>query len=137
MKKITIASTLLLFLPLLSFANEYVVISNKNMKEFSESEIKAIFMKKLTLKEDVTLVPLNLEAGDPLRLAFEEKILNMDFEKLKSYWTKEHYLGHRPPISMKSQESVIAFVKKVNGAIGYINANGVDDTIKVLYRWRD
>lgn len=128
---------MLILLPLLSFANEYVVISNKNMKEFSESEIKAIFMKKLTLKDDITLVPLNLEAGDPLRLSFEEKILNMDFEKLKSYWTKEHYLGHRPPISMKSQESVIAFVKKVDGAIGYIHANSVDDSIKVLHKWRD
>lgn len=137
MKKVKIASALLLFLSLFSFASEYVVISNKNMNALSESEIKAIFLKKLTLKDDVTLVPLNLEAGDPLRLVFEEKILGMDFEKLKSYWTKEHYLGHRPPISMKSQESVIAFVKKVDGAIGYINANSADDTIKVLYRWKD
>lgn len=137
MKKITIASALLLFLPLLSFANEYVVISNKNMKALSESEIKAIFLKKLTLKDDVTLVPLNLEAGDPLRLAFEGKLLNMDFEKLKSYWTKEHYLGHRPPINMKSEESVKAFVKKVDGAIGYININSVDESVKVLYKWSD
>jgi ABC-type phosphate transport system substrate-binding protein len=137
MKKSLIASAMLLLLPIISLANEYVVISNKNMKDLSEGEIKAIFLKKLTIINDVTAVPLNLEAREPLRLEFEQKLLNMNFEKLKSYWTKEHYLGHRPPISMKSQESVKAFVKKVDGAIGYINSSSVDSDLKVLYRWSD
>jgi hypothetical protein len=38
---------------------------------------------------------------------------------------------------MKSEESIKAFVKKVDGAIGYINANSVDDGVKVLYKWSD
>ncbi len=137
MKKIVIASAVLLFLPLFSFAGEYAVISNKSVKSFSESEIKAIFLKKLTSIDDITLVPVNLEAGDSLRLKFEEKLLDMSFERLKSYWTKEHYLGHRPPVNMKSEESVKAFVKKVDGAIGYINSNSVDESVKVLYKWSD
>ncbi len=137
MKKIAIASIMLVFVPLLSLANEYAVISNKNIKELSESEIKAIFLKKLTFIDNFAAVPVNLEAGDSLRVKFEEKLLDMSFERLKSYWTKEHYLGHRPPVNMKSEESVKAFVKKVDGAIGYINANSVDDSVKVLYKWSD
>ncbi|MCX6075468.1 MAG: hypothetical protein NTW78_01125 [Campylobacterales bacterium] len=128
---------MLVFVPLLSLANEYAVISNKNIKELSESEIKAIFLKKLTFIDNFAAVPVNLEAGDSLRVKFEEKLLDMSFERLKSYWTKEHYLGHRPPVNMKSEESVKAFVKKVDGAIGYINANSVDDSVKVLYKWSD
>ena len=137
MKKIAIASTMLLLVPLLSLGDEYAVISNKNIKALSESEIKAIFLKKLTLIDDVPAVPVNLEAGDSLRVKFEEKLLDMSFERLKSYWTKEHYLGHRPPVNMKSEESVKSFVKKVDGAIGYINANSVDESVKVLYKWSD
>ncbi len=137
MKNSTLALVLLLCSPLFSLANEYAVISNKNMKTVSQSEIKAIFLKKLTLIDDITAVPVNLEAGDALRLKFEEKLLDMSFERLKSYWTKEHYLGHRPPVNMKSEESVKAFVKKVDGAIGYINSNSVDDGVKVLYKWSD
>lgn len=137
MKKIIIASAVLLSLPLLSFASEYAVVSNKNMKSLSESEIKAIFLKKLTSIDDVTLVPINLEAGDALRLKFEVKLLEMNFERLKSYWTKEHYLGHRPPVNMKSEESVKAFVKKVDGAVGYIHSNSVDESLKILYKWSD
>lgn len=137
MKNSTLALVVLLCSPLFSLANEYAVISNKNMKTVSQSEIKAIFLKKLTLIDDITAVPVNLEAGDALRLKFEEKLLDMSFERLKSYWTKEHYLGHRPPVNMKSEESVKAFVKKVDGAIGYINSNSVDDSVKVLYKWSD
>ncbi|MFA6192583.1 MAG: hypothetical protein WC665_09550 [Sulfurimonas sp.] len=137
MKKIVIASAMLILVPLLSLGDEYVVISNKNIKELSESEIKAIFLKKLIFIDNFAAVPVNLEAGDSLRVKFEEKLLDMSFERLKSYWTKEHYLGHRPPVNMKSEESVKAFVKKVDGAIGYINANSVDESVKVLYKWSD
>jgi hypothetical protein len=38
---------------------------------------------------------------------------------------------------MKSQESIKSFVKKVDGAIGYIEAKNIDNTVKVIYRWRD
>lgn len=137
MKKVIVASAMLLCLPILCFAGEYVVIANKNMKALSESEIKAIFLKKMTLVDNITAVPVNLEAGDSLRTKFEEKLLDMSFERLKSYWTKEHYLGHRPPVNMKSEESVKAFVKKVDGAIGYINMNNIDESVKVLYKWSD
>ncbi|MFA7500475.1 hypothetical protein [Sulfurimonas sp.] len=94
-------------------------------------------MKKIALIDNLNAVPVNLSALDSIREKFENRLVEMDFERLKSYWTKEHYLGKRPPITMQSQESVIAFVKKVEGAIGYINAKNLDDSVKVLYRWSE
>jgi len=120
-----------------SFASEYAIISNKKMKTLSKTQIKAIFLKKITIIDDLKIIPINLDARDSLRLKFEKKILNMNFNRLKSYWTKQHYLGHRPPISMKSQDSIKAFVKKVDGAIGYIEIKNLDDNLKIIYRWRD
>jgi ABC-type phosphate transport system substrate-binding protein len=128
---------LLFFLSLSSFADEYVVVSNKNMKDLNLLEIRAIFLKKITLIDDIKVVPINLEAGDDLRLKFEAEVLKMSFLRLKTYWTKEHYLGHRPPISMKSQESIKAFLHKVDGSIGYMSAQNVDENMKVVYKWRD
>lgn len=119
------------------FGSEYVVISNNNMKNLSKAQVKAIFLKKINIIDDTKIIPIGLEARDPLRLKFEKEILNMSFTRLKSYWTKQHYLGHRPPISMKSQESIKAFVKKVDGAIGYIDASYLDENIKVIYRWNE
>ncbi len=121
----------------ITLASEYVVISNKNMKNLTKTQIKAIFLKKLTIIDDKKVVPISLGTRDPLRVKFEKKILKMSFVRLKSYWTKQHYLGHRPPLSMKSQNSIKAFVKKVDGAIGYINASSLDNSVKVLYRWEE
>jgi ABC-type phosphate transport system substrate-binding protein len=135
MKKILQICFLLLFFVSSSFSDEYVIVSNKNMKELSLSQVKAIFLKKLTIINDIKVVPVNLTARDPLRLKFEKKILRMNFSRLKTYWTKQHYLGHRPPVSMKSEQSVKAFLKKVDGSIGYMKAIYVDDDLKIIYKW--
>ena len=118
-------------------ADEYAIVANRSMKELSTNQIKAIFLKKITYVDDMKLVPINLGTRDRLRLKFEKKILKMSFSRLKIYWTKQHYLGHRPPVSMKSQESIKAFIKKVDGSIGYIEEQYVDDDLKIIYRWSD
>ena len=61
----------------------------------------------------------------------------MRYSRLKSYWTKQHYLGHRPPLTMKSQESILAFIKKVDGAVGYIDLKNIDSDINIVYKWSD
>ena len=119
------------------FADEYVIIANKHMDDLTATQIKAIFLKKLLVVHDTNVVPVNLDARDPLRIKFDHDVLEMNFDRLQAYWTKEHYLGHRPPISLKSQESIKAFVKKVDGSIGYINIENVDDNLKILYKWSD
>ena len=120
-----------------TFANEYVVVSNKRMKEISKTQLKAIFLKKLTIIDDKKIIPINLEPKDKLRVNFEKRVLKMNFGRLKSYWTKQHYLGHRPPLSMKSQESIIAFIKRVDGAIGYIEKIHLNEDLKIIYKWEE
>ena len=130
--------SLLCLLTFSAMADEYAVVSNAKMKDLTLLEIRAIFLKKITLiSDDTELVPINLEAMDPLRLKFEKEVLGMSFSRLKSYWIQEHYLGHRPPISMKSQESIKAFITKVDGSIGYLNIENIDANMKILYRWSD
>ena len=118
-------------------ADEYVVISNKNAHNLSTKQIKAIYLKKLIIVNDVSMVPVNLDSGDELRDKFEQEILGMNSSQLKKYWTQQHYLGHRPPISLKSQESVKRFIKNVDGSVGYLETSNLDDNIKTLYTWRD
>jgi len=134
MKKIILSALLLCSL---SFSDEYAVVANKSMKDLSVNQIRAIFLKKLLVIGTDKAVPINLEPRNPLRLKFEKEILRISFSRLKVYWTKEHYLGHRPPINMKSQKGIKAFVKRINGAIGYININNLDKELKVIYKWKD
>jgi len=137
MKKELKVLLLTLFFITPSLAQEYAVIANKKIKNLSTSQVKAIFLKKIRVIDGSSLVPLNLKARDPLREAFEKELLHMSFNRLKKYWTKKHYLGVRPPITLKSQESIKTFVKKVDGAISYVEATQIDDDVNVLYRWED
>lgn len=137
MKTIITITLSVVILSLTAFADEYVVISNSKMKDLSAAEIKAVFLKKITVIDGLNVVPVSLGARDPLREKFEKKILEMSFERLKSYWSKQHYLGKRPPVSMQSADSVKAFVKNVEGSVGYINADSLDESVKVIYRWSE
>ena len=131
---------LLFAFSLLSFtlnADEYALISNKYIAHLSKNQIKAIYLKKMTMINGQAIIPINLDAGDILRQKFNKYFLHMSFERLKSYWTKEHYLGHRPPLSMKSQESVKKFIQNVDGSIGYINMKNIDEHVIILYTWKD
>jgi len=136
MKKLHIL-LLVSFFSYSALADKYAVVSNQNVKELSKTQIKAIFLKKLKMINDIKLIPLNTAPKDKLRVKFEKRILRMSFGSLKAYWNSQHYLGQRPPLSMKSQESVITFVKRVDGAIGYINEKNLDNKLKVLYKWED
>jgi len=129
--------TLSILFQVCSFADDYVVISNKKMQNLSIEQIKEVYLKKLKSINNLEIIPLNLGIRDSLRKKFEKQILHMDFIQLKSYWKKQHNIEIRPPLNMKSAASIKAFVKKVDGAIGYINADDVDDSIKILYRWND
>ncbi len=128
---------LLTFVYSQALAKEYVIVSNNKLRDISKSELKAIYLNKISFLGNKKIIPLNLYAKDPIRISFETKVLNMSFRHLKSYWAKQHYLGHRPPLSMKSQESVIAFIKKVDGAIGYIDIKNIDEDLKIIYRWKE
>ncbi len=137
MLRITLATALFCFS---LEATQFVVIANKESKigkHLDANEIRRIYLKKRRYIDTLKLVPLNLSASDPLRESFQRTILSMSDRQLASYWAKQHYLGHRPPLTMMSVESVIAFVREVDGAIGYVPKESVDTSVKVIYEQKE
>ncbi|MBU0721267.1 hypothetical protein KJ877_07990 [bacterium] len=120
-------------------AVEYAVIANKKLDNysFSKAKIKMIFLKKHKILNGTELVPINLESANSIRNSFESNVLNMSKNRIKSFWTKEHYLGHRPPLSVKSSKSVLSFVRKIDGAIGYVLLSDADESVNVIYKWSE
>jgi len=131
--------TLLLtvLIPFILQGTEFAVIANKNLhiESLSISQIKMIFLKKHKILNDVDLFPINLDSTNAVRDSFEKNILDMSRTRLNSFWTKEHYLGQRPPLIVKSVKSVISFVKKIDGAIGYAPLSDTDGSVNIIYKW--
>jgi len=135
--KVLICYFIGILLSLQLFSDEYAVVTHKDVDSLTLGQIKALFLKKTAYLGERPMVPVNLSSRNPVRVSFEKRVLHMSFIRLKSYWTKQHYLGHRPPISMKSQESVKAFIEKVDGSIGYMRLEKVDNGMKIVYKWSD
>jgi len=136
MKNFILICMILLCCNLLN-AKEYSVIISDNIPAITIDELRALYLKKITFIKNAKIIPLNLPAKSSIRKSFETNILHMNESRLKHYWIKAHYLGKRPPIMLKSQQAVKRFVKRVNGAIGYIDSSKKEQGMRVLYQWKD
>ncbi|WP_353662251.1 hypothetical protein [Hydrogenimonas sp. SS33] len=132
------------FLLLLLFAvsvaaEELLVVTNpaNDIGPLDAAQLRQIYLGKRRYWKTLKLFPINLPPANPLRKRFEREVLHMTPSALDAYWMKEHYLGHRPPYRVESVESVIRFVRKLKGAIGYIPKHRLSGNLKVIYRIKD
>ncbi|MGB5507061.1 MAG: hypothetical protein WBM70_10295 [Sulfurovum sp.] len=117
-------------------AEKFVLVTHADspINTLTQAQVRMIYLKKKRFWGEIKLVALNLPPQDLLRKTFENEILKMNSTQLDSYWIKQHYRGYRPPYRVESIESMILFIKKVEGAIGYIPVSKVDKDLKVIYR---
>jgi ABC-type phosphate transport system substrate-binding protein len=95
-------------------------------------EIAAIYLLRLTTWPDGSpIVPVNREASSPQRQEFTARILREDDTALAAYWNQMHFKGKFPPVVQESDQATLAFVQKVPGSIGYIDAAIAPVDVKV------
>ena len=116
-------------------AEPFVLITHPEspVETLTQSQARMIYLKKRRFWGETKLIALNLPPKNSLRQTFEQEVLKMNYTQLDNYWIKKHYNGHRPPYRVESVQSVLLFVKKVKGAIGYIPTSKVDAGVKVIY----
>lgn len=114
------------------------VAENSPLGSVQIDEIRSLYLAKRFQLEDQKVIPLNLGLDNPLRIRFEQKILEKERDALARYWLKAHYLGHRPPKVFKSQESIAEFLSKVDDAIGYLEEEtALKYRLKIIYREKE
>lgn len=129
---------LLLFtLPLL--AEPWVLVTHPQspIQTLTKSQVKMIYLKQRRYWEGTKLEALNLPPSNLLRQAFEKSVLTLRPTQIKQHWMKQHYKGYRPPYRVESVASVLLFVKKVVGALGYIPLSKVTGDVKVIYKGQE
>ena len=91
-------------------------------------------LKKIYWSNKTLIVPINREAGSDERDNFSERVFKMPTLELSEYWNKLRFEGKQPPLIQISDPAVIAFVRNMPGAIGYINDDQQPAGVKVLLR---
>jgi ABC-type phosphate transport system substrate-binding protein len=94
------------------------------------SFVEDAFLKKIShWPNDQVIRPVDLESGSATRRAFSESVLRRSIDAVKGYWQQRIFSGRDvPPPELDSDDDVVKYVLKYEGAVGYVsgvaNLNG-------------
>lgn len=114
----------------LTQAETLYVIAHKGVfsTQKGKGEIADFYLLKLKINaKGQAVIPINLPLNNPLRSKFSMSIFNRSPEALSEYWDRMSFRGVRPPVIQSSEQAVILFVSRVNGAIGYVSKKPSED----------
>jgi ABC-type phosphate transport system substrate-binding protein len=105
-----------------------------NIAGVSKAEVRDIYLDRENEFSDGTRAePVTQPARSPAREEFVKKVLGMDERSLKSFWAKRMFTGRaRPPRELSGDEQVREWVASHPHALGYIDGDAVDSSVKVL-----
>lgn len=103
------------------------------LQKLNLGELSLIYSrKKLYSTEGKRIIPINLPSNHNVRRRFSNLVLGSLPETQAEYWNEAYYHGITPPHVVGSEDAAIRFVAITPGAIAYINACQLTDTVKVI-----
>jgi len=112
-----------------------VVNKNNPIEDISPRELTKIFKKEKLFWPDSTKIYVILrEAGSEEKDVALKTIYKMNNQQLKKFWITQIFREEITafPKVLRSDASIKRFIKTVPNAIGFINANSIDQSVKVL-----
>ncbi len=123
-----------MFFSAICFAEDKLVVivhPNNALHAISKGKLAAMYKgEEIYWPDGTRIVLVNQVIGNKARKIFYEKILRA------SPSTKFYIRGTMAPIRavvQKSEQAVKLFVSNMPQAIGYVSADAVDESVKVLY----
>ncbi len=117
---------------------DLVVITNKASKVdiLTADQVRALFLQKQKSFPDGGNVVLgDQDESSAVRKEFASKVLGKSMKKLKRYWSKRVFAGKGvPPKVVGDDAAMKAWVAKTPNSLGYINAEALDDSVKVVFK---
>jgi ABC-type phosphate transport system substrate-binding protein len=114
-----------------------VVIGNSNISvdALTSAQVSEIFLGKTTSLADGTKITvIEHQDGESIKDEFYEKVVGKSASQLKAYWAKIIFTGEgMPPKAYSGDKSVRDHVSMTPGAVGYVSAESVDKSVKVLF----
>lgn len=124
---------LLLLIAPVAGAEGIAIISHDPLPRVDTPVIRRLFTGKVVEIRGVSVSPINLPAGHPLRTRFLATFLGQDEEHYTSYWTVRRFVGlGSPPVELRTSAEVIAYVRTNPGAVAYIDADEVPAGMNIL-----
>jgi ABC-type phosphate transport system substrate-binding protein len=112
-----------------------VVVNEANpVSSLSREDVSELFLKKTTSWPDGTVVlPVDQFEESEAREAFNRNFHHKSGKAVRAYWQQRIFSGRDvPPPEKDGDASVIEFVRRNRGAIGYVSAAGPVPGVKIV-----
>jgi ABC-type phosphate transport system substrate-binding protein len=119
-------------------AAETVVIVNPEnpIAQLSAGELRSIFLGRLLEfpKTQLEVIPVDQGPKTKIRESFYRNVANKSPQKMNSYWARFMFTGKgNPPKVVATDEEVKQMVAENVNAIGYIEQQLIDSSVKVVH----
>jgi len=109
-----------------------VIVHPDRRDALDAATVALIYLRQRRFWDDGSpVLPLNREAGNPLREKFSLRVLGEPSDELAAYWNAQYFHGVLPPATLSSSQSVRRFVASERNAIGYVEAEEADQSVRV------
>ena len=136
MRKLTVVLVLaLLLVSSAALAADYVLITNKAnpVTILSASDVKNYYLGKQTSWSDGSRVVVYIQGDSPTSESFLKEVVRKTPQQYATYWKKSLFTGTGlPPTAFESDAEMKQAVAAQPGAVGYISALALDDSVKKL-----
>jgi len=96
-------------------------------------QIRRIFLRQQRFWGDRSpILPVGLPFGTPVREHFERRVFGKQAANLGHYWDEQYFQGVLPPSTLGSEDAVRQYVAARPGAIGYVQADNVNESVRVV-----
>ncbi len=111
-----------------------VVVDRDNPKtDITVEELKSFYTgKRHDWPDGARAVPIDLEAGSPIREAFQAAALRMKPAEYERWWVDQKVRGQGEAPRTTSAGTALKLVAKVRGAMAYVPASVADSSVKIL-----
>jgi len=111
-----------------------VVSSKSTLTELSKNQVVDIFLGRVShFPDGEQALPIDQAEGSAARDEFYAKFAGKSAAQIKAHWAKIIFTGRgQPPEEVSNSIEVKKMVIKKPHAIGYIDKNMVDGSVKVL-----
>ena len=116
-------------------ADVVVIVSAKSsITRLTAAQTTRIFLGKVdSFPDDSDAVPIDQAEGSAIRDEFYSKVVHKNSSQLSAYWAKVIFTGDgRPPEKLESNVAVRKAVANDPNAIGYIDKNAVNRSVRVI-----
>lgn len=118
-----------------AWSEEVLIVGHSGVPKTDRATVQRIYTGRVVSIGQLTVEPINLPAGNPVRDDFLQAYLEQNDEQYTGYWLVRRYVGKGvPPLELGSIDDVLKYVQGTPGAIGYVPVSKVPRGANVIFR---